>query len=309
MILINGIIEYDHKLTSLPRFLLIQQIAPKKSYWNTILIFTLIYYITLTIVLLIIWPPMTFNITIIGLYFIRLEFIVDVTVIYASYFFLQQLEYRFQMLNDSWKYLLPGFLAVPRELTHSITEMTLDKIRLLHAELSDLLRLFSVGYGKILLGFFVFSYIHMISCFFYTIHFDFKLRDEFLFINFLRNFAPHIFNLQNFLLVVAITIAASHVHEKKQKMISHLRLIRISNLSTNLKIQVKLFMNQITIFESSEITAFGFFSINLNLVVSILILLITGLVTLIQMKKHQVSLQTKLSLKNFLLNAYNVTSI
>ncbi|KAL4120629.1 hypothetical protein QTP88_013287 [Uroleucon formosanum] len=72
-----------------------------------------------------------------------MDFITDVTVIFSSYFFLQQLEYRFQTLNDSWEYLLPGFLAVPEELTHSIARMTLDNIRLLHAELSDLLRKFN----------------------------------------------------------------------------------------------------------------------------------------------------------------------
>jgi hypothetical protein len=45
----NGIIEYDQKLISLPRFLLIHQSSPKKSYWNIIFIFALIYYIATTI--------------------------------------------------------------------------------------------------------------------------------------------------------------------------------------------------------------------------------------------------------------------
>ncbi|XP_060867423.1 uncharacterized protein LOC132942794 [Metopolophium dirhodum] len=86
----------------------------------------------------------------------------------------------------------------------------------------------------------------------------------------------------------------------KRKMISYLRLIKISNLSANLKTQVKFFMNQISVFESSELTAFGIFNINLNLVVSILILLVTGLITIIQMKEHPILLQSKENLKKFM---------
>lgn len=50
-------------------------------------------------------------------------------------------------------------------------------------------------------------------------------------------------------------------------------------------------MNQISISELDEITAFGFFNINLNLVVSILVLLMTGLTTLIQMKNRPIILE------------------
>ncbi|XP_060847601.1 uncharacterized protein LOC132927151 [Rhopalosiphum padi] len=91
----------------------------------------------------------------------------------------------------------------------------------------------------------------------------------------------------------------------KRRMISHLRLIRISNLSANLKTQVKLFMNQISVLESSEITAFGIFNINLNLVVSILVLLITGLVTIIQMQEHPIMLQLEENLQIFMKNITN----
>jgi len=166
----NGIIEYNRNLTSLPRFLLIHQFLPKENYWNIIFIFTLIYYTAITSALLYLYSPKSIDIIIIALYFytIRLEFIIDLLVIFSSYFFLKQLEYRFHRLNYSWKYLQPGFLNIPSELTDSITEMTLDKMRLLHAELSNLLRIFSDGYGKVILGFFIFAYIDMLVTFFYT---------------------------------------------------------------------------------------------------------------------------------------------
>ncbi|XP_022181360.1 uncharacterized protein LOC111041401 [Myzus persicae] len=303
----NGITEYDQKLKSLPRFMLIRQHSPKKYDWNSILIFSIVYYITTAFTCVILWPPNTINFVVITMYFFRIEYVLDVAVCFSTYFFLKQLEYRFQTLNESWKYLLPGFLPFPEEWTRSITGMTLDKIRLLHAELSDLLRLFSMGFGQILLGFFVFSYIDMLLQFYYFINFNDKKTEKFSFLYFLRKTVPHIFNLKNVILILTIIIAASNVHEKKRKMISNLRLIRISNLSANIKIQVKMFMNQITVFESSEITAFGIFSINLNLVISILILLITGIVTLIQMKNHPMILQSNQNVQKFLLGIYNLT--
>ncbi|XP_060869014.1 uncharacterized protein LOC132943887 [Metopolophium dirhodum] len=304
----NGIIEYDQTVTSLPRFLMIRQLSPTKSYWNIIFMFTSIYYFTITILLVHLWPPKTIDIYSIGQMFIRIEFVVDVTVIFSTYFFLQQLEHRFQTLNDSWEYLLPGFLATPGDLTQFITGMTLDKIRLLHAELSDLLRIFSVGYGKILIGFFVFSYINILICFYYIFLSPTNdlVNNEFNFNNLTVKCLPYIFSLQNVIFILSIIIAASRVHEKKRKIISYLRLIRISNLLPNLKIQVKLFMNQISVFESSEITAFGIFNINLNLIMSVLILLVTGLVTIIQMKEHSVMLKLNENVMKFLNNLTKV---
>ncbi|KAF0719564.1 Gustatory receptor, partial [Aphis craccivora] len=54
----------------------------------------------------------------------------------------------------------------------------------------------------------------------------------------------------------------------KKKIISYLRLIRISNLPIDIKIQVKN-----------------------NYLVSILVLLMTGITTLIQMKNHPIVLE------------------
>ncbi|XP_050058336.1 uncharacterized protein LOC114120347 [Aphis gossypii] len=305
----NGIIEYDQKLTSLPRFLLICQLSPKKNYWNIIFIFTLIYYTAMTSALLYLFPPKYIDIIVIVVYFIPLEFVTDLSVIFSSYFFLKQLEYRFKMLNYSWKYLQPGFLNISSELTDSITEMTLDKMRLLHAELSDLLRIFSDGYGKVILGFFVLTYIDMLVIFFFMINSHKNTKEKNILTSVVQTFLPYCYQLNNVICILSIVIAASRVHEKKRKMISHLRLIRISNLSAKLKLQVKLFMNQITVLESSEITDFGVFNINLNLVVSILILLVTGFVTIIQMQEHPTLIQSGKNFYNMFLQNLSDTRI
>ncbi|XP_050054997.1 uncharacterized protein LOC126549553 isoform X2 [Aphis gossypii] len=292
----NGIIEYDQKLTSLPTFLLIRHISPKIIYWNISFIIVLIYYVAITSVLLYLWPPKTIDVFI-AVFFIRLEFIVNVSIMFFTYFFLQQLEYRFQVLNNAWIHLLPRFLSNSGDSTHFIIGMTLDKIRLLHAELSDLLIIFSDGFGKMLLGYYIFCYYDMILSF----TCNFFLFDQ---PDIIAQILPYIFSVQNIIFILSILIAASNVHEKKRKMISNLRLIRISNLSANLK--VKLFMNQIIVLESSEITAFGIFSINLNFVVSILVLLITGLTTMMQMKEHPIMLEVRQNFKHFLKNVTDV---
>jgi len=92
--------------------------------------------------------------------------------------------------------------------------MTLDNVRLLHAELSDLLRIFSEGFGKMLLGFFVFSFINMIISFYYSIIPSDNVLKEFNVDHYLIASLPYILDLQNVIWTLSIIIAASRVHEK-----------------------------------------------------------------------------------------------
>ncbi|KAF0761922.1 Gustatory receptor, partial [Aphis craccivora] len=83
---------------------------------------------------------------------------------------------RFQTLNDFWTQLPDGLTTptVAGGWTHNEITMLVDKVRRLHAELSDLLRIFSTGFGKMILEFFVFSYINILISFFYYVHIDFE---------------------------------------------------------------------------------------------------------------------------------------
>jgi len=122
------------------------------------------------------------------------------------------------MLNYSWKYLQPGLLTTSSELTHSITEMTLDKMRLLHTELSDLLRTFSDGFGKVILGFFIFTYIDMVATFFLIIIRVKQRKEENILVRVLKTLLPHCYQIQNVIYILSIVIAASRVHEKVQSV-------------------------------------------------------------------------------------------
>ncbi|XP_016659340.1 uncharacterized protein LOC107883586 [Acyrthosiphon pisum] len=97
--------------------------------------------------------------------------------------------------------------------------------------------------------------------------------------------------------MISIIYVTSWVIEKKKKIISYLRLIRISELTVHAKLQIKMFMQQISGYEPNEITAFGFFNFDLKLIMSILVLLITGISTMLQMKDHPMMLYLKNALK------------
>ncbi|XP_060876175.1 uncharacterized protein LOC132949341 [Metopolophium dirhodum] len=155
--------------------------------------------------------------------------------------------------------------------------MLVERIRLLHGELSELLRLFSLGYGPVLLVYFTFTFAHaVLETFLITMNKD-SLKN---------NIFPYIFYLQHIFNMISIIYVTSWVIEKKKKIISCLRLVRISEMTVHTKLQIKIFMKQISMYEPNEITAFGFFNFDLKLTMSILVLLITAISTMLQMKDH-----------------------
>ncbi|KAL4107688.1 hypothetical protein QTP88_017988 [Uroleucon formosanum] len=192
----------------------------------------------------------------------------DIAVTTSSCFFLYNLKVRFEALNDFWKCLPEGLVAVSGKWTNSDVAVLVESLRLLHAELCELLRLFNLGYGPVLLFFFVFSYIHMVIHFFFMVCINLALTNSNSTENFLRNLIPHLLNAQLVIFMMSVIVTVSLINEKKRKIISYLRLYSISNLPEEIKQQVKMFMNQILVLDSDEITAFGFFNINLNLVIS-----------------------------------------
>ncbi|XP_025193406.1 uncharacterized protein LOC112593258 [Melanaphis sacchari] len=204
------------------------------------------------------WPPRTLNVNLLSNHFFGPPFIVHFAVFISTCFFLYNLYIRFGTLNDLWKCLPVGLIAVSDRRTHMEIAVLIDDIRLLHSELSELMKIFSLGYGPLLIAFFTSNFINTLFNIFLAISFS--------------DFLPHFSLTEN-------------------KIIYYIRLNRISNLPVHIKRQIKMFMNQISVYESDEITAFGLFKINLNLVISMLMLLITGIATSIQMKEHPMVLK------------------
>jgi len=86
----------------------------------------------------------------------------DYVVTISSCFFLQNLYARFQTLNDFWKCLPADLIAASSQWTHIQIVDLMENTRLLHSELCDLLKMFTLGYGPLLLGFFTISYINIL---------------------------------------------------------------------------------------------------------------------------------------------------
>lgn len=132
------------------------------------------------------------------------DFIIFVVLI-TSLYYLSNLGYRFCELNRLWKCLPFGLLALPGGWTNLEITVLVERIRLLHAELSELLKLFSLGYGPILLVYFTFTFAHaLLETFFFTIYND--LQND--------NILPYIFYLQHLFNMISIIYVTSWVIEK-----------------------------------------------------------------------------------------------
>ncbi|CAI6349830.1 unnamed protein product [Macrosiphum euphorbiae] len=193
----------------------------------------------------------------------------DYVITISSCFFLQNMYARFQTLNDLWKCLPSDLVPISDQWTHIEIVVFMENTRLLHAELCELLKMFTLGYGRMLLGLFVFSFINLISSIYIIInHRALYLYDSYSTNKSYSRILPLMVDVQIITFLMSIIVFVSFINEKRLKMISYLRLYRISNLHFDIKRQIKMFMNQISVCDSDRISAFGFFEINLNLVTS-----------------------------------------
>lgn len=147
------------------------------------------------------------------MYFFNLPNIIDFTVIITACFYLSNLGFRFQTVNNFWKRLPDGLVPVPGEWTQTDIVMLTESIRLLHAELSELLKMFSLGYGPLLLGFFVCSFIDMILIFYITLGNTFLTNVSYT--EKILKFTPlSIYKVQTIVCMLSIIVVASWINEK-----------------------------------------------------------------------------------------------
>lgn len=129
-------------------------------------------------------------------------FVIWVTTLY----YLSNLGFRFCELNRLWKCLPSGLIASPAcKWTNSDITMLVERIRLLHSELSELLRLFSLGYGPVLLVYFTLTFTHaLIETFLLIIYNDFLGK----------NILPYILYIQHIFHMISIVYVTSWVIDK-----------------------------------------------------------------------------------------------
>lgn len=210
---INGIIKFDRKVTQLLTCLSIERRDSSiTKVWRITLIMSLVYFVAFEFYQMYLWPPKT--IYSIAYYLFAAPFVLDIAVVNSSCFFLYNLYVRFDVLNDFWKCLPAGLVAVPGQCTSSEVAVLMESIRLLHAELCDLLKAFSLGYGPVLLAFFVFCFINMLIHFFFMVCIQLAWPGSNSTENFLRNLIPHLLNVQIVFVMLSIIVTVSLIHEK-----------------------------------------------------------------------------------------------
>ncbi|KAE9539992.1 hypothetical protein AGLY_005244 [Aphis glycines] len=300
---INGMIEFDRKLAPISTKLLSKQRSFSKRQWDIFLISFFLYFIVYKFLHFVLSPVKTVNIFTLTFVLFAPPFILDYVITSSLCYFLHNLHARFLTVNDLWK-CLPAELVVDyNQWTHIEVVLFMEKMRLLHSELCELLRKFTIGFGPLLLTFFTFSF----SCLLIGV-FSMVTRFHILFSaqrsaaevrNQIINITDHI---QIVIFMMSIIVYVSLIEEQRTKIISYLRSYKISNLHMDVKKQlfvfiyrlynvIKMFMNQMSFSGLDQITAFGFFNVNLNLVMSILVLIITGITTFIQIKHDPITMK------------------
>jgi len=227
--LVNGIIEFDEKCALLSTYLSVQQRFLSKKFLNTVYISLLIYFVGFELYSHYLWTPKTISIHITIRYLFNAPFFIDFAVLIASCFFLINLNNRFQTLIDFLKFL-PVESDFPNEWTNSEIAMSMEKIRLLHSELSEQLKIFSLSYGPLLLSFFVFNFINLIFQLFLSICFKVPPSDVPPLKTFLRNTIPLILNIQIVVFTMSIIVAVSLIHDK----VSYKTIYLINNNTSTL---------------------------------------------------------------------------
>jgi len=168
---INSFIEFDHKLILLNTSIrLVRLRLFKKLFWILIFIAYLIYFMgTLIYFIYILKIPIRLHMFTNAIF--RTPNLIMSVVSITSCFFLYNLGSRFSMLNSLCKTLQTELVTSDGKWTNFEKTTLLECIKYLHSELCDLLRIFSLGYGPVLLLFFSFGFCDiLIDIFFITIY-------------------------------------------------------------------------------------------------------------------------------------------
>jgi len=124
------------------------------------------------------------------------------------------------MLNDIWKCLPADLIIVPGQWTHDKTVDVMENTRLLHSELCELLKMFTLGYGPMLLGFFSSSFINLLLSFYFIVN-NRALTKSLLNKSFLEILIPLMIHAQIVTFLMSIIIFVSIINDKVTKCVFH----------------------------------------------------------------------------------------
>lgn len=172
------------------------------------------YYVMYEMYLLYLWPPKIIGLTTVLIYVFSVPYIMDFSIIITVCFYLSNIGCRYQALNDCWESIQDGSsVNISCSWTHSELVMLMESIRLLHTELSELLKLFNLSYGPLLLGFFVCSYIDLMYIFYLMLDHTFTSKSNYS-ENAIKYIPLNIYTVQNLILMISIIVAASWINKQ-----------------------------------------------------------------------------------------------
>lgn len=205
--LINGIIEFDQKITIR---------STSKKCWSIVITISFLYWFSIKLCFIYLFPNTISNITFCTHVIFNMPYILEIVIIITSWFFLKNLECRFQTLNDIICKRLPaGLVAIAGQWTHAEIATSLENVRLLHTELSELLKTFNMSYGQLLLNFFVFNCADILIMFNFNINIDdipwLKLNTK---KSFVMKLLPFIIPLQIIICMIYTIVTASRIRDK-----------------------------------------------------------------------------------------------
>lgn len=191
-----------------------QQRSISKTRWNTFFILIIMYFLFRKLISTNINTPRALDVYFLTDCVLAPPFMIHFVVFISTCFFLFNLYLRFETLNDLWKSLPVGLVAIPDQWTHWEVEILIDDIRLLHSELSELLKIFNQGYGPLLTIFFASNYINILLHFFFAYSFDeFSPQSSFS-ERFLRIFIQFLSLGQSIFTMMFIMVMASFINDK-----------------------------------------------------------------------------------------------
>lgn len=167
--LINGLIEVDRKLllycSSLPPSVSMER-SLSKFFWDAFIAAIFTYFLSFQLAFAKTFTFYQYMQTHVMDLLFHSPNIIIIVVLFITCYFLYNLGNMFCKLNSLWKSLSPGLVdSTGRWNTSEITQRV-ECIRLLHAELSELLRLFSLSYGQVhLIYFFICATNNIVALF------------------------------------------------------------------------------------------------------------------------------------------------
>lgn len=130
--------------------------------WNRTLTVLFVYVLIFRITKWYFMPPKTNDFPTITFFLFIDPSMVDMVVVNGACIYIHSVASRFCSLNNGWKRLPSGLVATSGEWTQSEITMSMESIRLLHADLCEIINVFSLGYGMVMLGYFTLSFISLL---------------------------------------------------------------------------------------------------------------------------------------------------